>query len=182
MKHLTSCVLECSDRCTCHCHSLATISQIEKEFLDESNQIEGVFDFRSLDQAIYAWQYLKGKDRLDTHTVLKAHKILMLHQPLMPNEKGYFRTVPVYISGRECPVLSPDGWPLTTLVSQWCHEATRHPETWQRDHVTFEKIHPFIDGNGRIGRMLMNWQRLKGGMDILVIKASERRKYYDWFE
>jgi len=51
----------------------------------------------------------------------------------------------------------------------------------QLDHITFEKIHPFIDGNGRIGRIFMNWQRKKAGLPILVIKEAEKQKYYDWF-
>jgi len=48
-------------------------------------------------------------------------------------------------------------------------------------HINFEKIHPFIDGNGRIGRMLLNWQRVKLGLPVLVIKESEKQEYYKWF-
>ncbi len=158
------------------------VSVLEREFLDESNQIEGVWDYDSLEQAITAWLYLKKHAKLNTHIVLKAHKLLMLHQPIMPNEKGYFRTVPVYIGGHKCEVESVDGWPLINVVSKWSHEASLHPEMWKTHHVAFERIHPFVDGNGRLGRMLMNWQRLKAGLDILVIKANERRAYYDWFK
>ena len=75
-------------------------SQI-KEFLSESNKIEGVYDRDSLQQAQYAWDYLIEQDTLTIDVVLKTHKILMLNQPLQPNEKGYFRTCPVYIGGRE---------------------------------------------------------------------------------
>lgn len=184
MQHTTSCVVECGLACPCPCHKkpIEMVSEIEKQFLEESNEIEGVWDFVSLDQAIYAWQYLKEHPKLNTHVILKAHKILMLKQSLMPNEKGYFRTIPVYIAGRECPVLSPDGWTLSTVVSQWCHESTAQPQMWKIHHIAFEKIHPFVDGNGRLGRMLMNWQRLKAGMEILVIREKERNYYYQWFK
>jgi Fic family protein len=47
--------------------------------------------------------------------------------------------------------------------------------------VAFERIHPFRDGNGRVGRIIMNAQRLQAGLPILIIPASERRLYYEWF-
>ena len=50
------------------------------------------------------------------------------------------------------------------------------------NHVKFESIHPFVDGNGRTGRLLMNWIRIKIGLPILVIKESEKFEYYKWFE
>jgi len=50
------------------------------------------------------------------------------------------------------------------------------------DHIHFEKIHPFVDGNGRMGRILMNWQRVKVGLQPLIIWASERQAYYAWFK
>lgn len=49
-------------------------------------------------------------------------------------------------------------------------------------HVEYEIIHPFVDGNGRTGRMFMNWERLKGGLPILVIhEGEEQQEYYKWF-
>lgn len=162
------------------------ISEIEKEFLRESNAIEGVFDEKSLEQAIVAWEYLKAQKKLNTHVVLKTHKILMLHQPgLYPNEKGYFRTVPVYIAGRKCDVVDEAGWDIETRVSKWCFETSK--PNWEgrgpvAQHILYEKIHPFVDGNGRTGRMFLNWQNLKMGREILVIKASERHNYYEWFK
>ena len=77
------------------------ISKKTKEFLKESNAIERVYDDDSLQQAIYAWEYLIGEDVLTSGVILKTHKILMLHQNLLPNEKGYFRKCAVYIGGRE---------------------------------------------------------------------------------
>ncbi len=48
-------------------------------------------------------------------------------------------------------------------------------------HVEFERIHPFEDGNGRVGRIVMNWQRLKAGLHVLVIREVDKLEYYKWF-
>jgi Fic family protein len=38
-----------------------------------------------------------------------------------------------------------------------------------------------MDGNGRIGRILLNWQRRYWNLPILIIKESEKEEYYKWF-
>jgi Fic family protein len=57
-----------------------------------------------------------------------------------------------------------------------------YPENWKDHHIRYEHIHPFVDGNGRTGRMFMNWERLKAGLPLLVIKESKKYDYYDWFK
>ena len=56
-------------------------------------------------------------------------------------------------------------------------------ETIEQDHIWFEKIHPFEDGNGRTGRILMNIQRLNAGLPLLIIhEGKEQMEYYKWFQ
>lgn len=158
-----------------------THKEIEEEFIRESNAIEGVYNEDSFTQAMYAWEYLKTKKELTPHVIKKTHKILMLNQSLQPDQKGYFRKCPVYIGGREA-----FRWELIqTAIEHWCeYIVSSHNEmAIQEDHVRYEKIHPFIDGNGRTGRMFMNWQRLKAGLPILVIhEGKEQMEYYRWFK
>lgn len=160
------------------------MNQNIKDFLAESNAIEGVFDEDSLNQAFYAWEYLKRQEELSVSVILKTHKILMLHQPLRPDQIGYFRQCAVWIGGREGIHYSQ----ISSAIKSWCVDAMTSIEVpgddgsnIKIDHIEYERIHPFIDGNGRTGRMFMNWQREKSGFPILVIKNSEKQSYYRWF-
>ena len=164
------------------------------DFLRESNNIEDVWDDLSLAQAITAWNYVIEKPILDASVVLKTHKILMLAQHLLPSEKGYFRKEAVYVGGRE----GKPWFVIPELIGQWARKVNHlvtAVETVTLDddhvdledliaqhHVEYEKIHPFIDGNGRTGRIFYNWQRVKCGLPIEVIWECKKEEYYDWFK
>jgi len=68
----------------------------------------------------------------------------------------------------------------TISIKTW--ESDEKYKEIQKAHIEFENIHPFVDGNGRIGRMLMNWQALKAWLDPIVIKVEDRFEYYKWFD
>ena len=48
-----------------------------------------------------------------------------------------------------------------------------------RFHCEFENIHPFIDGNGRIGRVLNNYFLYRAGFPSIIVRNKEKRTYYD---
>lgn len=162
-----------------------------EDFLRESNAIEGIYDEDSLQQALYAWNYLIQEEQMTPSVILKTHKILMLHQPLSPDERGYFRKVAVSVGGNFC-----ERWQnVPPLIQKWCinvndmvingqKESSLFKEKMVKDHhVNYEHIHPFVDGNGRTGRMFMNWERLKIGLPLLIIhEGDEQMDYYKWFK
>lgn len=147
------------------------------EFLTESNAIEGVFGEENFKDAKKAWNYLAKQTEMTVEVVKKTHKILMRNQELAPAELGHFRTVDVWVGGQKG---KPPGF-LLPLIMEWCWEAN-NTSTWKEHHIRYERIHGFIDGNGRTGRMFMNWQRMRVGLPILVIKNSEKQSYYSWFK
>ena len=154
------------------------------EFLEHSNMIEGVFDGDSLDQAVLAWQYVTAQEELTPEVVLETHRILALHSDLSPDEIGHFRKEQVWIGRRE----GKPWYAVPDLILAWCGDWTAMWEgaRYTRDdeerakvyHIRYEEIHPFIDYNGRSGRLLLNWMRVKMGLPILVIREEERFEYF----
>lgn len=157
----------------------------EIEFLNESNKIEGVYDSDSLQQAVFAWEYLKEQNELNISIILKTHKILMLHKKLPPNQKGYFRREQVWVGGQ----MGINWLKIQEAIHEWCLDAMtsiiapgKNGSNIRLDHIRFEEIHPFIDGNGRLGRLLMLWERTMAGLPVKIIYAKNRNKYYKWFK
>lgn len=149
------------------------------EFLKQSNYIEGEYSDIAFLDALMAWDYLIKQDELNKDNILETHRILM--ERLNPRIAGKFRTVNVRVGNRICPSWTS----IRNLMNGWKETAQKEPETENEiklQHIWFEKIHPFEDGNGRIGRIILNWQRVRAGLPILIIKESERYKYYKWFE
>lgn len=146
------------------------------DFLRESNAIEDVHGDDALHAARLAWEYLTRQDTMTTDAILVAHRILMLGQPIADSDRGAWRRCAVSIGGRA----GRPWYALPLLMTAWVNRVN-HSDDWQVDHVAFERIHPFVDGNGRVGRLLLNWQRRRLGLPLLVIRANERGAYYAWF-
>ena len=156
------------------------LTKEEEEFLRESNKIEREYSEQALKDAFKAWRYgLLNKEFISLVTILKIHRKLM--SSLEPDIAGKIRNVPVYIGGEKRDQSEGE---IFTQLEDWCENwATEKTEQGiKKAHVVFEKIHPFCDGNGRTGRILMNLQRVKAGLPILIIHGGkEQVEYYKWF-
>lgn len=167
----------------------------ELRFLLESNKIERVYDEKSYKLATEAWKYLKKVKILTLDEIQQVHSILMENdgawsEPwLKDKHRGKFRDCPVYIGGHEAihPYL------IMNSLQEWCDDmnmlvkeslAEHDKELRSKDlHVEYERIHPFVDGNGRTGRMFMNWWNLRNNIPVIVIhEGEEQYDYYKWFE
>jgi Fic family protein len=156
------------------------------EFLKESNAIEGVFGVGPFLDAKKAWDFLIAQPVLTKAVILETHRILMKNRPIEEKEKGFFRKVPVWIGGRE----GLNFLKIPEAIDEWLLDVEtslkipgKEGEHFKLDHIGYEKIHPFVDGNGRTGRMFMNWERVKVGLPILIIhEGEEQLAYYQWFK
>lgn len=150
------------------------------EFLRESNAIEWVYDELSLMDSLAAWNYIMRYKHLTHQRVLALHSILMRNQPIRPKYRGTYRDCPVWIGGKEAPTWQS----VPNLLDHWIRQTGRPWQTVKENHILFEHIHPFIDGNGRIGRILMNWEHAKkkhnNGL-IIIHRWEEQQSYYQWF-
>lgn len=161
----------------------------EVTMLLQSNLIENEPTLQALHDAIGAWNYLMEQDELTDEVVLRVHELLMDTRELSERYKGFYRQIPVYI-GSEGKMNWRD---IPKQMEDWI-EGLNRPTSFINDvpkaglaqdmHVVYEKIHPFVDGNGRTGRMFYNWHRLRLGLPVHVINSDSdsRREYYGWFK
>lgn len=177
------------------------------DFLEQSNFIEDVRD--GLDQSVKAWQYIIKKKEMTCWDILQTHKILMYKQGMKRKDRGYWRSHNVMLTRKEIVGVDGDhilsrqvkirdiGVPWKKVADEmllWVRSLNgslteKYLETEEHKagacialHISFENIHPFADGNGRMGRILLNWQRTKMGLPILVIREEDRQKYYQLFK
>lgn len=160
------------------------VTDIEAEFIDHSNRIEREYTYEAFEDAMNAWDYLKKQKMVTLGTIQFTHELLM--KRLRPDIAGFWRRCNVWIGGHLKPFISVQlieeelGEVLTLLNSP--QEGAEAEEKAKMAHVIFERIHPFEDGNGRVGRMLYNWHRMKLGLPLHVIhEGKEQRDYYKWF-
>ena len=119
-----------------------------------------------------------------TELVIKEiHSLVLINDPLY---KGTYRNVPVRIMGAQHnppkPLLIQEKME-ELLLDYSAMKRTMHPiEAAAEFHLRFEGIHPFIDGNGRTGRLLMNFELIKAGLLPVNIKYADRMSYYNCFD
>ena len=99
-------------------------------------------------------------------------------------DRGVYRRVPVRIMGAQHEPVQP--YLIAPKMEELLHtfaESTEHIVTkLARFHIEFEGIHPFIDGNGRTGRLLINLELMKAGYPPIDIKFTDRISYYNAFD
>jgi len=155
------------------------------EHIRQSNLIEDIDSEKEDQQSLKAWNFLNGQTCISHSNIRKTHLLIVLNQNNLSNlEKGTYRGETnqhnVMVGVRVCPKWQEVG----TLMEKWVKEMASSGGTSFTPinmHVRFEKIHPFCDGNGRVGRMLLWWHQIRAGQAPTLFIAAERHEYYALF-
>ncbi len=111
--------------------------------------------------------------------VLQLHKFFF--QQIDPDNAGIYRQKNVIITGTD--YLPPDYHEIPLLMKKHIKNINsisqdKYPIEWASDmHAEFESIHPFIDGNGRIGRLLLSILCMRNGYCPVIIPPMRRAEY-----
>ena len=99
-------------------------------------------------------------------------------------DRGVYRRVPVRIMGAQHEPVQPYliGPKMEQLLYDFAASTEHIVTKLARFHIEFEGIHPFIDGNGRTGRLLVNLELMKAGFPPIDIKFTDRITYYNAFD
>ena len=135
------------------------------------------------DAFLYVEEIAKQELPLSESVIKNIHSLVLMDQP---EDKGVFRRIPVRIMGAYTEPVQPYliEPKITELlaVNEERRETMNPIERIARFHLEFEGIHPFIDGNGRTGRLIMNLDLIRCGYPPINVKFTDRKKYYDAFD
>ena len=135
------------------------------------------------DAFLYMEELAQRKARLREYEIKTIHSLVLMDKP---EDRGVYRRVPVTIAGAftqpvQPYLIQPKMEELLRTNEQ--RKKTMHPiERIARFHLEFEGIHPFIDGNGRTGRLIMNLELIRNGYPTINVKFTDRKKYYEAFD
>ena len=123
-------------------------------------------------------EVMKQKEEISLRIIREFNSLVMV------NGGGTFKTVPNEIVGANFktspPYLVEEH--LSKLIEDFYNSNEDIIKRVAIFHADFEKIHPFPDGNGRTGRLLMNFELMKDGFPITIIKKEDREDYYNALE
>lgn len=128
---------------------------------------------------------LNYKGDVTKEFILDLHRLVVKNtlKRGLDNQIGKYRTVQNYIRGREWLPPKPSEVPNEMKQLLTWHSKNKkklHPLIIASYfHVAFETIHPFVDGNGRVGRLLMNFILHKNKFPMINIPNKRKLKYYD---
>lgn len=130
----------------------------------------------------YMVSLVREKQPLTEFVIKEIHTLVLADKP---QDKGVYRVVPVSIMGAKHQTAQP--YQIQDKLSKLIDKFNKDKETniitkLALFHIEFEAIHPFIDGNGRTGRLLINFELMKAGYPPIDIKYTDRKAYYDAFD
>ncbi len=135
------------------------------------------------DAFLYVQEIVTGDTPLSEYVIKSIHSLVLMNRP---EDKGVYRKIPVKIMGAYTEPVQP--YLIEPKMNELLLENERRKSTMStiervaRFHLEFEGIHPFIDGNGRTGRLILNLELIRTGYPPINVKFTDRKRYYDAFD
>lgn len=168
-------------------NSTLTLEETEKILLqidlDRYITEREIFEARNLARVVSYIDTKAKEQELTPDVILLLHKMLMAN--IRDDVAGRFRNQGEWV--RVASHIAPDPKEVVGKLEKMLagYNASSHENIIKRIamlHLTFEHIHPFVDGNGRIGRAINNYLLIRDGFVSVNIKFIDQKMYYDAFD
>ena len=169
-----------------------TLTQGEVKSILIDGYIPRAMNLRELNEVINYKSFMQYiRDNLDNLPPLSLERIKKIHFLLCQNAidgvAGTFKTIPNMIIGASFTPTQP--YMVITELQEWILNLEAQLESQAkegiieaicRQHIAFEHIHPFSDGNGRVGRALMVYICLQKGIAPIVVTKEDKAEYISY--
>jgi Fic family protein len=167
-------------------NSTLTLKETERILLEmevsRNVSVREVFEAKNLASVL---EHIRGKS---FEPELSSEVILLLHKMLIGNinddiagrfrKKGEYVRVGTHIA----PAPEQVGRMIESILTEFsANHVIYFADKIAKFHLDFETIHPFCDGNGRMGRVLINYQLGRFGFPNVIIRDKEKQTYYSAF-
>lgn len=160
-----------------------TVSIILNDTIPGSINKREFYEVENHKQAFeYIQHNLLNGEKLSLGVIKEIHKLLLDH---LDFNRGNFKNISNAIVGAEFDTASPEQTP--NLMYQWLNNYEYLIENAKTEeekirvilekHIEFERIHPFNDGNGRTGRMIMLYSLLENNLPPIIISKELKPRY-----
>ena len=128
------------------------------------------------DAFLYVQDLVKDKVPFSESIIKQIHTLVLMDRS---EDRSVYRRIPVRIMRAyhipSNPVLVPEQ--MENLIAEFAENKKLHPiERAALFHLKFEGIHPFVDGNGRTGRLILNLMLMQAGYTPINVKYSDRKR------
>src|SRR5258706_1041863 len=168
-------------------NSTLTLKETEKILLEmevaRNVSLREVFEAKNLARVIEYIKIKSQEEEISIKTILFVHEMLLGN--IDESIAGRFRKLGEYV--RVGTHIAPAPEHIDLMMENFLLEYTSQHEIYFLDriaklHLDFETLHPFNDGNGRIGRVIINYQLQRLGFPSIIIRDKEKLKYYEGFQ
>ena len=167
-------------------NSTLTLQETEKILLEmevaREVSVREVFEARNLARVVAYIRNKSGESEVNKEIILFLHKMLI--GGIKDEIAGRFRKIGEYV--RVGTHIAPAPEQVEKMIDELLAEYVADVKSFFVDkiakfHLQFETVHPFCDGNGRIGRVLINYQLQRLGFPGIIVRDKEKKDYYSTF-